>query len=540
MLRASMSMEHRGKFSFVLLTCWLAAGGCALDRSSKGRSECEPRIERKCRCSSPDGPIDICLVRGLMRAGCDCSDVETDVMVTPVAGAGTPPDGGRARGPVDAGDAGPREPGTTAAAGRAGDGQAPVAGSGGTVAAAVTVKVEAEPDDDAAYLFDQTQLRTYDIQIDPADLAAIDKQPSAETWVPASLEFEGATYGPYQVRYKGAAGTFRYPCTTEGAADPKSGKCSMKLGFNEVQPDATFFGLRKLNFHALNTDASLLRDRLGYALFREHGLAAPRTVHARLLINGKFEGLFAVVEQIDGRFTRARFDEGGEGNVYKEVWPLYMDAERYQEALETNEDEQPSMERMLAFNRAIAAGEPTVGPFLNADYLARYLAVDRVIVNDDGALHFYCDKTSGRSWNHNFYWYEAVVGEQFWLIPWDMDHSFEGSPWVRLNPAWTETAPCECTASDFGSQVPASCDPLVKQFIEHEEAVEREIDAFVSGPFAADRVDEKLRKWADQIRPVVIEAAGAKEAPTEAEWAMAFERLVETVTSARARRGMTQ
>jgi CotH kinase protein len=533
-----MGMEHRGKFSFVLLSCLLASSGCQLDMTAEGRTECEPRIERKCRCSSPDGPVEICLVRGLMRAGCDCSESVTDgAMVTPIAGAAAPRAGrSGASGLVDGGDTGPSDPGTTTTAGSGGDGQAPVAGSGAEPAA-VSVKVEAEPRDEAAYLFDQAQLRTYDIQIDPADLAAIDQQPSAETWVPASLEFEGATYGPYQVRYKGAAGSFRYPCTTGTVDDPKSGKCSIKLGFNEVQPDATFYGLRKLNFHALNTDASMLRDRLGYALFREHGVAAPRTVHARVLINGQFEGLFAVVEQIDGRFTRARFDEGGAGNVYKEVWPLFMDAQRYQQALETNEDEQPSLERMLAFNRALAAGESTIGSFLNAEYLARYLAVDRVIVNDDGALHFYCDAATGRSWNHNYYWYEAVLGEQFWIIPWDMDYSFDGSPWVRLNPAWTETAPCTCTGSDFGSQVPASCDPLVKQFIGHKDAVEAEIDAFLSGPFAADRVDAKLQQWSEQIRPAVMEAAGIKHAPSEVEWAAALEQLKLTVGTARERRG---
>ena len=56
----------------------------------------------------------------------------------------------------------------------------------------------------------------------------------------------------------------------------------------------------------MNLDTSLMRDRLGYLLFAEAGVAAPRSTHARVVINGEFVGLFALVEQIDGRFTRDR------------------------------------------------------------------------------------------------------------------------------------------------------------------------------------------------------------------------------------------
>jgi hypothetical protein len=51
---------------------------------------------------------------------------------------------------------------------------------------------------------------------------------------------------------------------------------------------------------------------------------APRVVHVLLKINGKYAGLFAHVEQIDGRFTRNHFRDGS-GNLYKEVWPIDAD-----------------------------------------------------------------------------------------------------------------------------------------------------------------------------------------------------------------------
>jgi spore coat protein CotH len=115
------------------------------------------------------------------------------------------------------------------------------------------------------------------------------------------------------VRYKGSVGGFLAPCTAAGSVGarpgPKTGKCSMKIDFDRVDPDARFYGLKKLNFHSMDRDPSMLRDRLGYSLFREFGVAAPRAMHARVLINGKLEGLHVVVEQIDGRFTDSRFSE---------------------------------------------------------------------------------------------------------------------------------------------------------------------------------------------------------------------------------------
>ena len=75
----------------------------------------------------------------------------------------------------------------------------------------------------------------------------------------------------------------------------------------------------------------------GIGYFREMGVPAPRSVHARLIINGQFNGIYALTEQIDGRFTRENFDDGT-GNLYKEIWPITnsgvpMPAEPLQNAL---------------------------------------------------------------------------------------------------------------------------------------------------------------------------------------------------------------
>ena len=425
-----------------------------------------------------------------------------------------------------------------AAGGGGGAGPSSVAAGSGEPTEPPKPELTLEPQDDAAYVFDQTKLRTYDIVVAPADLANIDARPSSETWVPASLKFEGTTYGPLMVRYKGSAGSFKYPCTKSGPDDPKDGKCSIKLGFDEIDEEARFFGLKKLNFHAMIQDKSFLHDRLGYSLFRDHGVAASRAVHARVLINGKLEGLFIAVEQVDGRFTRARFGEGGEGNVYKEAWVTMDTQADYIESLETNKRENPSVQRMLDFQSTVRSrGDLT--RFIDPDYLLRYLAVDRVIINDDGMLHFYCDVSSPNypGTSHNFYWYEATAGDRFWLIPWDLDLAFDATPYVHVSPAWFAPATCTCTNSNFGAQFPPSCDPFVKQLIAWRPDYEKEVDRFLAGPFTDAKVEQKLRTWIEQIRPAVVEAAGVKHAPTEREWNDAVGELRLKIAATRLNRG---
>jgi spore coat protein H len=438
----------------------------------------------------------------------------------------------------------------------AGSANVPAAGSGGDQApptpstsapASVVAKPELipEPIDEASYVFDPTQLRAYNLIVAPSDLAMIDQAPSAEVYIPAGMEFEGKSYGPYRMRYKGSAGAWDPPCTLGAAilATPKFGKCSIKVDF-DVDNGAEFFGLKKLNFHSMIQDPSMLRERLAYALFRQMGVAAPRAVHARLSINGKLEGLFALVEQIDGRFTRSRFGDGGGGNLYKEVWPTSTDPNVYVAALETN-TKHPNVERMLDFKTAVDGGPNPFSQFIDRDYMLRYIAVDRVIINDDGVFHFWCQTNAqgnnpGEFGNHNYYWYEAQDTKRFWLIPWDLDFALSARPDAAVYPEWTTEAPCECGYPMYGIQRPASCDTLVSNLKTWLDLYNAKVDEFIAGPFARDRVEPQLDLWAEQIRAVVSEAAGVNHAPTLEDWTLAVSQFKTDLANARSARGRSQ
>jgi spore coat protein H len=365
-----------------------------------------------------------------------------------------------------------------------------------------------------------------DVIPEPADQAAtasdkarIDARPSAEEWVRGTLRYNGKTYDPVGVRYKGSVGGFLAPCTAQtlvGRSNGrKVGKCSMKISFDKYNKEGSFYGLKTINLHSMNRDESLMKDRLGYAMFREMGLAAPRAMHAKVLVNGQLEGLFVAVEQIDEVFTQSRWTEGGKGNLYKEVWPMYTDASIYRNALETNKGSSTNVNKMLGFERAIRTGPSALNPILSRDYMMRYLAVDRLIINDDGFLHWYCGAAMGNNrgsyGNHNYYWYEAQQSEKLWLIPWDLDSSFSENTtdFVHIQRQWFEpTSSCGCSlGAGFSSQRAAYCDPLTAIMATAKTEYDKMVTQFVAGPFSASRVTAKLDAWSSQIRTLVTEEA---------------------------------
>ena len=140
------------------------------------------------------------------------------------------------------------------------------------------------PQDDASSIFDRSEILTFELAVAPENMEFLDADPVAEEYVPATLSFEGEEYAEVGLRYKGSIGSF-VGCT-EVFGFPPSGaktcvKLSMKVKINHTDTDLKFHGLKKLQFHAMNTDASLMRERLSYYLFREMGIPAPRTAAMR-------------------------------------------------------------------------------------------------------------------------------------------------------------------------------------------------------------------------------------------------------------------
>jgi spore coat protein CotH len=373
------------------------------------------------------------------------------------------------------------------------------------------------------YIFDQEKLHTFELTIPEENLKFLNDDPAREEYVDGKLTFEGEEIAIIGIRYKGSIGAFVNCVSGNNWANPSGRKVctklSMKLKINYTDKDKKFYGLKKLQFHSMNLDPSQMRDRLGYHLFRKMDVIAPRSTHCRLVINGEYSGLYALVENIDGRFVKQNFDND-DGNLYKEIWPLDSNGEiqnqnRYINALETNE-ELNNVSQMENFakaimNTSIDSLEILVSKWMVPEDIISYVVVDRLIKNDDGVFHWYCNGNNCAP--HNYFWYEDDEDLKMHLIPWDLDNAFENitnsNAVTAIADGWDETSN-NCNPFKFGGlqlkQKSAACDKLIMAWTLYDELYKEKKQEFINGAFSEVSVNEVLDTWAEQINAATIEA----------------------------------
>lgn len=351
-------------------------------------------------------------------------------------------------------------------------------------------------------VFRDDMLRTYDLTFSDADWQKLQDTATEEQFVPAVLSVNGEQIGKIGVRYKGATGTLQ-GCFSNGVQTCR--KLSMKMKFDAYDPNLRYRGLKKLNLHSSMNDGSHLHERLTYQLFREFGVLAPRSVHARLNINGEYKGLYNLTEEVDGRFTDYHFQgEDGQGTLYKEAWPSSsQDPGYFTHAQQTNEG--TPVTKIVEFAQDLAmASEDQLGDvvrhWMDPDLTLRYLAVHSTTKHWDGPLTFYCTEEYGCN-NHNYFLYEAVTQERFAIVAWDVDNTFYENVLTDQAglPSWYEpVADCDHQATD-GFLAPG-CDRLVKGFVQLGLDKFRTImGTFLQGPYQVDKLKADVDRWAAQI-----------------------------------------
>ncbi len=392
--------------------------------------------------------------------------------------------------------------------------------------------------DSADYLFDQDHLRSYHLILLPDSLDSLDSDPEASNYVNGYIAFEGDTIGPVGIKYDGAG-------CAPGRGPKTCPKLSMKVKLTRGASDFRLYGKKRLNFLSMNKDASQLHERLGFWLFRKMGVKAPRSVNAKIYVNGVYAGLFNHVEQPDGKFTKAHFPTQGDGNLYKEVWPLDSNGVAqsgiaYVENLKTNDDV-PNFTILDNFAKDMQSS--TVGNvptfldlWMDTDNLMAYIAVDRTIRADEGLFHWDCNAALSECKPDNYYWYEKSAS-QLSLVPWDLDRAFENisgeinsETWIP--DAWTATSnSCQPFAQGADYQVSAACDKIVAGMAtfssKYTGALSNLKTVLNDAPLLIDF-------WAQQMRTATQEAEQlhGTGALSEAEWDAAVSQLKADVATA--------
>ncbi len=398
-----------------------------------------------------------------------------------------------------------------------------------------TLGAEQQRSDPHNIVFDLDTVRVYDIQLSEAEQAKLDADPTAEQYVQGSVIIDGKTYGPIGVRYKGFFGVLRQCFFTGENTCPK---LAWKLKFNHYEPALRFYGLKRLNFHQMNGDEAQMREVLTYQVFRDAGVAAPRSVFALLQLNGEPLGLYTLTEDIDDRFIADRFRDGGKGVLYKEIWPGNIERlPAFSDSLEGAIARGPiDPSGLQAFSAALVEAESSDDPapavfavieeyVQNMDALFSYLAADRLTDNWDGIVAWYCVPVCG---NHNYFWYEDAFSGGFSLIPWDVEHTWRSPSPIRTYydmPDWDDlhrTCRLRKVFWDIDARAP-HCNPVINALV--TQGWEPYIEAsrwLMEDVITLEEMHERVDKITALIEPHVL---ADENGPGEQAWRAAVKLL---------------
>lgn len=234
----------------------------------------------------------------------------------------------------------------------------------------------------------------------------------------------------------------------EGNLEMVHWKINFRETFNDtirVNKGRRAFGLKELDMkYNRNQDPSYIAESYGLEMMEHFGVYAQEVSHAMVIINiGGTEhklGIYTIFEPIDDEFFEKRFDDVLEdGILYKSLWqgygpaslqPITNSLQIGEETLtyhpsydlkskHTNHDELKKFINNInslqgeAFNTYIK-------DHFDVELFLRYLAVQAMIGNPDDY----------RAMGNNYYLYQHSSTKMWYMIPYDLDHSFaQGYAW---------------------------------------------------------------------------------------------------------------
>lgn len=316
--------------------------------------------------------------------------------------------------------------------------------------------------------------------------------------VPARLEVDGTVLENVGVRCKGNSSL-----SAQGAKKP------LNVTVDAFVPGQDLWGFDVFNLNNGWNDPSLVREALALRILRAY-MPAPRLTFARVTVDGRYVGLYQLVEQIDGRFADHWHPDDG-GMVVKGDSPeriafesstlnwLGEDLAPYKAGYEVKGGAADSDDGYVALREMIRALDAPVAAGGLDD--AAFAAGIRTVIDVDSALWYLAGQNAIANFDSyyvgkNYYLYQGRRDRRFDIIPWDQGLSF-GLFGLR-DPG--QMGP------GGGGIPPATADPFAQED-EEERPLIRRLLAVPS--FRADFAAHFRTIRDDAFRPGRVEAAGA-------------------------------
>jgi len=270
-------------------------------------------------------------------------------------------------------------------------------------------------------MFDQRILHDVRLVMDPDHWQALRENFRENQYYAADITIDGQRAEQVGIRSRG-----------DGSRDPD--KPGLKVDFNKYVRSQEFHGYKTLVIDNITQDASMLRERLAYAVYEAMGIPSPQIAHARVTVNDEYWGVYALIEPVSKPFLKSRLGEES-GNLfdyeYAYRWDFSFlgdDPEQYIPSPfepQTNEDKlDPTdlIDFIRTANEAPVDGfSAAMSKFLDVDRFLTYVAVENALAERDGFV--------GDFGVNNFYLYQYGGSTRFTLIPWDKDTAFNHHEW---------------------------------------------------------------------------------------------------------------
>jgi len=158
-----------------------------------------------------------------------------------------------------------------------------------------------------ASIFAEMTVVDFHLMVEDEDWAALmqSKVDKVHKYVPCVFEFEGERFEKAAVRLKGIVSDWDQPKYQN----------QFIIRFDWQDKAGRFRGLRRLNLDVRKRSDARILNNVGMYAMRRAGVPASRTNHARLFINGQYDGLFENIEPVDREWLEDRYIDP-DGDLY--------------------------------------------------------------------------------------------------------------------------------------------------------------------------------------------------------------------------------
>jgi hypothetical protein len=244
---------------------------------------------------------------------------------------------------------------------------------------------------------------TFHIDLDDESYHKLKKNP--RELVRGTFRYEDRTLADIGIRLKG-----------HRSMRPIDDKPSFKIRFDKYKGGQRFLGQRHLVLNNMVEDPTMMREILGYRLYRAMGVPAPDMGYAEVIVNGKPYGLYSLVEPADEVFLARHFEDAS-GSLYEGEYgcDLYEDdVEGFDRDSGKGKDKgRDDLRALVAAVSTPALFDPDAGPLATDAFLA-YLAVSAFLGDFDGYRH-----------SHNYRLYHEPTRGDWYFLPWGIDRTFK-------------------------------------------------------------------------------------------------------------------